>query len=294
MAIGTTQDFSLKRNQIIGDALKKIRALAPGNEPSLEQIDDSVRLLNEIIREEDLHGTGLNLNLWALDTGYLILTADQHVYTTSSSDGLSSSILELRSCIYRDATGDDIPLHIITKQQYDEIQSKDESGDPSQVYFQTSRLLSDQRFWIDNAPDSVTSTSEVIGTDGKNYKCILKHTAATLNDPITGGDWRLYWTQAGSSGSAWAADTAYTNGELIAYSYKRPLFDFDLATDNPDMPAGWGRYLTYRLAHDLSPNAGLALDERIWLKGQYKEAREAIFPSGKPAATKTQHKALYF
>ena len=294
MAIGTTADFGLKRNQIIYEALRKVRAIQSGNEPTLDQIDESVRLLNAIIREEDLHGTGLNLNLWAVDTGYLILTADQHVYTTSTGDGLASNILELLSANYRDATGDDLPLGIIVKQQYDEIQSKDETGDPTKVYFQPSRLLADQRLWIDNAPGSVTSTSEVIGTDGLNYKCILKHTAASLNDPITGGDWRLYWTQAGSSGSAWVTATAYTNGELIFYSYKRPLYDFDLATDNPDMPRGWDRYLTLRLAHDLSPGYGLALDERVWFKAQYREAREAIFPSTKPPVTEKFNKALYY
>lgn len=294
MAIGTTADFNLKRNQIIVEALGDVRAFSVDSEPTLAQIDDAVRKLNAIIREEDLHGTGLNLNLWAMDTGYLILTATQHTYGTSSSDGLSSSILELRSAIYRDSSGDDIPLGIITKQQYDEIKDKDGTGDPTKFYLQQSRLLTDQRIWINNAPTSVTSTSEVLGSDGLNYKCIMKHTASSTNKPITGGDWRLFWSQTGSSGSAWVTATAYTNGELIAYTYKRPLYDFDGPRDNPDMPAGWGRYLRYRLAHDLAAKQGLTLDERLWLKAQYKEARETIFPSTKPPVTEKYNKALFY
>ena len=294
MAIGTTADFNLKRNQIIDSALRKIRAVQSGNEPTLAQIDEAVRALNSIVREEDLHGTGLQTNLWAADTGYLILTAYEHIYTTSTSDGLASNILELHSANYRDATGDDVPLGIITKQQYDELIDKDDTGDPEKVYFQASRLLADQSLFLDFAPSSVTTTSEVLGSDNKNYKCIMLHTSSSLNKPITGSDWKLYWTQAGTAGATWVTATAYTNGELIFYSYKRPLYDFDKATDNPDMPSGWGRYLTLRLAHDLSPEYGLALDERLWLKGQYREAREEIFPSTKPVVTEKYNKALYF
>lgn len=54
-------------------------------------------------------------------------------------------------------------------------------------------------------------SSEVIGTDGLNYKCIRSHTASTLNCPVTGAEWPMYWVQTGTAGVAWVDLTAYTS-----------------------------------------------------------------------------------
>lgn len=53
--------------------------------------------------------------------------------------------------------------------------------------------------------------SEVTGTDSLNYTCIKGHTSASGNRPITGSDWRTYWSQSGSAGSAWVTATAYSS-----------------------------------------------------------------------------------
>ena len=86
-------------------------------------------------------------------------------------------------------------------------------------------------------------------------------------------------------GGTWAADTEYTMSEIIRYQYKRPLFDFDNESDNPDMPRAWNRYLIYKLAMDLSPNYAVNLDERQWLQSQYALAEGDLFNSMKPQAT---------
>jgi len=57
--------------------------------------------------------------------------------------------------------------------------------------------------------ENVPVASEVIGTDGLNYTCIVTHTSAAINRPITGADYALYWVQTGFSGVVWAPDTAY-------------------------------------------------------------------------------------
>jgi len=62
--------------------------------------------------------------------------------------------------------------------------------------------------WI---TQTLTASSEVLGTDGNNYKCIRNHTSAAANKPITGADYTTYWKPEGSSGGAWADSTAYTS-----------------------------------------------------------------------------------
>ena len=56
-----------------------------------------------------------------------------------------------------------------------------------------------------------TASSVVLGSDSLNYTCIRNHTSATADKPITGDNYTTYWVQKGSSGSTWAASTAYTS-----------------------------------------------------------------------------------
>ena len=138
------------------------------------------------------------------------------------------------------------------------------------------------------------TTSQVTGTDALNYSCIMGHTSVADNRPITGQNWRLYWHQTGSSGAAWVTATAYTNGELLRYVFKRPLYYFTLATDNPDMPASWTRYLMFRLASDLAPEFDLDLESRNWLKGEMREARAELFGSSMPITSDPHNRALFY
>lgn len=67
------------------------------------------------------------------------------------------------------------------------------------------------RVWsIDWVQKTFSAPSEVTGTDGNIYTCILSHTGASANRPITGANYTTYWVQAGSSGGSWAT-SAYTS-----------------------------------------------------------------------------------
>lgn len=62
----------------------------------------------------------------------------------------------------------------------------------------------------------VYRADEVLGTDGKNYRCKLTHyNPSASNRPITGADWSTYWEQKGRSAvllnTAWSSLTWYTS-----------------------------------------------------------------------------------
>ena len=294
MSTGTTFDYVITRDEVIREALKKVGGYPPDGQVPFDKLTGAISTLNRIIRQEDRKGTGGNSNLWAISTDYLILSAGGYIYSTT--EGLASNIIELQSAYFRDVSGDDSPLDVLPITEYDAKISKDDTGDPSCVYLQQSRLPGSHKLIINGAPTSVTAGDEVTGTDSLNYTCILKHTSATINKPITGASYSLYWKQTGSSGAAWVTATDYDNGELIRYTYKRPLYDFDSATDNPDMPQGWEQYLIYRLAYEMASDTdfNMTTEKIAMLRAAYREAYMDIFPSTRPQTNSFHGKSQYF
>jgi len=292
MSVGTTADFGMKRNEVVYSALRKITKLNENEQVGMLQMDAAVRALNLIVRQEDLKGTDQAKNLWALSEAALFLRVGGHVY--GSAQGLKTNIRDMLSASFRDRSGGDCPIEVIDARTWAQMSDHKDQGEPQRVYFKRDRLLASQQFFIDRAPLSLGTTSVVIGTDNDSYSCILCHTSSTETQPITGASWPLYWQKGTSTPTAWVDATAYTNAELLFYVYKRPLFDFDLPTDNPDTPAGWEQVLIYELAVDLAPEYQVSGDKLQALRAARSEAREALFGSKRSGAENIHDKAEYF
>ena len=73
--------------------------------------------------------------------------------------------------------------------------------------WQQSNIFLNSREWTQK---TFTASSEVVGSDGLNYTCIKNHTSASNNKPITGANYSSFWTQKGTSGSAWVTATSYS------------------------------------------------------------------------------------
>ncbi len=292
MSTGTTADFGMKRNEVILSALRKITKLNENEQVSMLQLDSAVKALNMIIRQEDQRGVEQSKNLWALSEAALYLRVGGHIYGVDQ--GLKSNIRDLVSVVYRDRNGSDCPVELVDARRWGRNPDKKDSGQAETVYFKRDRELASQQFYIDRAPVSLGTTSVVMGTDSNSYDCILTHTSTSESQPVTGADWPLYWQRGTSVPAVWADATAYTNGELLFYTYKRPLFDFDLPTDNPDMPSGWEQYLIYRLAVDLALEYNVDPQKMGMLRGAMTEAREILFGSARSGAEDIHHLQEYF
>lgn len=290
--IGTTTDFALTRNELIELGYAKIGKLEPGKSLSEEQIDRGVKALNLLIRSISTKGIDQNKLLWALETDHLILQADKWIYGVQ--EGLSPNILRLETAMARGTDAADIAMDIITLEQYEVKGTKDETGDPTEVRFIQGRRPADNKFWIWPNPSSIGTTSEVVGTDGQLYACILGHDGAAQNKPITGTDYPMFWKQAGEGTTAWASGTAYTNGELIRYTFRQPLFEFNKHSDNPDMPLGWDMFLMYSLALELAPENQVSLDDRRWLASKVRFERDELFPVSRQTETKHRDVTLFY
>jgi hypothetical protein len=71
------------------------------------------------------------------------------------------------------------------------------------------------------APTLSFTPNIVIGTDAEDYECILAHTAASTNKPITGVNYATYWTHTATTGVAWATGTDYSAATSRIFPYAK-------------------------------------------------------------------------
>lgn len=288
MATGTTADHTMTRNEILTSATQKVGGIEQGGVLSAAQLADGIIVLNNIIRELDLKDN----NLWAVsaDPSYLTLVANTTRYVTgSSATTIPTNMLEIVMASFRTSGGEDFPLAILSTQDYERTQDKLLQGDPLSVYLQPHATLSSKILFVHPVRATVDTQSVVTGTDAAAYRCIRSHVGAAVNRPVTGADYLQFWEAGGSGPAAWASGTSYTAPQQIRFKYKRPLYDFDLSTDNPDLPQAFARYLIYATAADLADDYTLPLDERVMLERKAAVAYNTVFPKAQVPLTNNHY-----
>lgn len=269
MGVGTSYDYTLTRDEVVKAAYRKIDHDAPNE----GRIKFGVIALNLIMREMD---PDVNI-LWAITPTPATITLIANTFIYTSSNGLATNILRLETMVYRDPSGSDVPLAISTNETYQAVTDKFQLGDPQLIYLTEDLDLSARQLFVAPMLSSVNSQSEVTGSGALNWQCIRSHTADSTNKPVTGDNHLLYWVQAGSSGSAWVDGTSYTAPQQLRYTYRKPLWDFDLARDNPDIPQSWIRMLTLRLASDLADELpGVSVEKSTILEIKSDKAKRAV------------------
>lgn len=285
-----TSDFNMTRNELITMAYEDIKVLAAGESLSSDLLSTGIKKLNLIIREHDLSGK----HLWAIAAAPTTVTLVANTFVYTSSNGLPTTILDLVDATYRDAAGTDQPLKILTNEQYEGMPNKTETGDPEWVYLTENTTIASKTLYVGPTLSSVNTQSVVTGTDTNPYKCIRSHTADSTTHPITGANYLLYWESGGSGPSVWASGTSYTAPQLLRLWFKRPLYDFDAASDNPDVPQGWTRFLLRELCIELAPGHNRSIDEINIMRSLRNESAEKVFRKVQPATTEIHNKVIYF
>lgn len=287
----------MNRDQLIGAAYRKV---VGAQTVSAAQLLVGTQQLNLIVQEEDARGQSRqNRQLWATARDIVPLKAARQIYTTATVNnayGIPTAVAQLEHVVYRDALGNDVPIEILNVDQWQNIDNKDLGGEPSKVWLEENKDLTQQRLWIWPTPATITDGSEVVGTDGATYVCIQGHAASAPKRPTTGAQWPAFWSQKATIGtpSAWSAAATYVHAPSLLISYKRTLVSFINATDAPDFPPAWERFLIYRLAHELSSDYGLSLEERQALKEEFTDARDVLFPGTRPVSDSVHNKGCFY
>lgn len=289
MATGTTADFTVTRDKLIELGHKLIGVLEPGDALDGEQLQDGVDLLGMIVRETDQAGRWR----WTIGAASSVtLAANVFVYT--SANGLPTNIAELISASYRDSQGLDTPVKLIHAEGYEAINNKTETGEPQSVYLDENIVLASKTLRVWPMVNSVNAQSVVTGTDANPYKCVRAHVASAENRPVTGANYLLFWEAGGSGPVAWASGASYYAPQQIRLLFRRPIFDFDTASDTGDFPIQCPRMLLYKLAFDLGDLYGIPVEERNLMIGKSRGAYDDIFPSFKAKSTDIHNKVRFY
>jgi hypothetical protein len=287
VSTGSTFDHTITRDQLITLALRECHELERGEVADADMQADGVMALGLLIRELD----DQDIHVHAQQTDTLTLIANQRVYT--SANGLPTDIKDLIMVRYRDGMALDNPVAILDRASYEAIREKYELGDPRGVFLTEEIDLSARSLYLVGMLSTVNTQSVVTGSDASAYRCIKGHVGETSNYPITGANWRLYWELGGSGPAVWAAETQYTAPQLLRLTSERPLYDFDAASDNPDIPASHANYLKYLLAARLG--GSLTVSEITWCENMADKIYQKTFKKAmRRKTTEIHHKTRYF
>lgn len=285
-----TNDFQVTRNELITMAYQDLKVLAEGETLSSELLTTGIKKLNLVMREHDLSGK----HLWAIAASPSTITLVANTFVYTSANGLPTTILDLVEASYRDAQATDTPLKVLTTEQYEGMTNKLETGAPGWVYLTEHKTVASKTLYVGPTLSSVNTQSVVTGTDATVYRCIRNHTADATNTPVTGANYLLFWEAGGSGPSTWTTGTSYTAPQLLRLWSKRPLYDFDAASDNPDMPQGWSRFLLRELCIELAPGHNVPMEKLQMLRSLRNESHEKVFRSTQPKTTEIHNKVQYF
>jgi hypothetical protein len=137
MTTSNSTDFSISRDSIIKGALRLVGALAVGETPSADQVTEASETLNLLVKAWQADG----MPLWARGSYSLALTLGTQSYLIGSGQTVNiPKPLKITQAILHDTnTNVDIPMRIITRDEYLRLGNKSIKGMPIQIYYDPKR-----------------------------------------------------------------------------------------------------------------------------------------------------------
>lgn len=130
MASSGTYTFQMTRDDIISAALRLTGRFATGETIPVEDMNNCAQALNIITKEMVLEG----LPLWCVQDIAIPLVAGQGTYNLSTITGIRQPIRVLDGYL-RNAVGNDTPLPMSSRYDYDTLGMKNQQGVPNQAFY---------------------------------------------------------------------------------------------------------------------------------------------------------------
>lgn len=131
MTTSNSTDFSVTRDDIIKRALRLLGVLAQGETPTTDQVTEAAFALNLLVKAFEADG----MPLWAIKQRAVTLVAGQSAYTLSSPKPLKV----LQAWNRNTSSNIDIPMRILTRQEYNILGNKTTQGNPIQAFYNPNR-----------------------------------------------------------------------------------------------------------------------------------------------------------
>jgi len=131
MATSGTISYSLTARGVVAFALRKLRVIGEGEDPTAAQAADAQTELNLLLKEWQKH-----TNLWRMTEGSITLIASTYSYALSTATAIPHRVISAR---YRDTAGTDLPMEPMTRDEYYDLPRKTSTGIPTQFYVDYQR-----------------------------------------------------------------------------------------------------------------------------------------------------------
>ena len=165
-------------------------------------------------------------------------------------------------------------------------------------------LVANQEFY-DVTTDSLANdilrleTADIIqGTTRKPLRIVSSHEFLDSDDRDQTSEPYGIWLEQNPDRTAQRVAFLATpsTADTVEYTYRRPLYDFDTATDSPDVPQEAIYELRLLLASEMANDYGLPLQERQLLKADAEIAKRKLisFNASGDSDTRRQLNVEYF
>lgn len=158
MSTSGTTNFNVDRNQIISGALRLCGVLAEGETATTEQINNGAEALNMLVKRLMADG----MPLWAMKQYSVTLVAGQKEYTIGVGEAVNTTKpLRVVQAFNHATSGSlDIPMRIVTRDEYNKLGNKTSSGNPIQIFYEP--LNETGKLHVFPVPDSTSASQNVV------------------------------------------------------------------------------------------------------------------------------------
>lgn len=149
MSTSGSTDFTVTRDQLIAGALRAAGAISQGETPTATQVTEASEALNMFVKELQADG----MPLWAIKQYSVTLTATS-TYTIGAGATVNTPkpLKVLQAFLHNTSTNVDVPMTILTRDEYNRLGNKTSEGSPIQLFYEP--LLTTGVMHLFPVPDS--------------------------------------------------------------------------------------------------------------------------------------------
>ena len=158
MTTSNSTDFSVSRDDIIKRALRLLGVLAQGETPSTDQVTEAALALNGLVKAWQADG----MPLWAIKSYNVPLTATVASYRIGIGQAIPTPkpLKIVQAYNHNISSSVDVPMRILTRQEYNMLGNKTSSGNPIQVFYDPQNSYGD--LYVFPVPTATEAASNVI------------------------------------------------------------------------------------------------------------------------------------
>jgi hypothetical protein len=155
MTTSGSTNFATSRDSLIYGALRIVGGLAQGETPSATQISEAAEALNMLVKGLQAEG----MPLWAIKEYTLTLLTATQTYRIGVGQTVNTPkpLKIIQAYLHDSTTNLDVPMRIITRDEYNRLGNKQTTGQPIQCYYDPQNSYGDLKLFPIADATSVTN-----------------------------------------------------------------------------------------------------------------------------------------